>query len=148
MTTDQDTIDQDTTDQSKTPDTGTTGTTGNTARAGLLIHAAGHLDQDAVQAVLRSATNARTALPPGTAIEVIIQGTGVAMLTAGSPAAESLNQAQDLEIGILACGNSMRSAGLPTENLISGIAAVPAAVAHLTQRQWAGWAYVRPSSTP
>lgn len=146
MTTDQDTTDQDTTDQSKTPDTGTTGTTGttgNTARAGLLIHAAGHLDQDAVQAVLRSATNARTALPPGTAIEVIVQGAGVAMLTAGSPAAESLNQAQGLEIGILACGNSMRSAGLHTENLISGIGVVPAAVAYLAERQWAGWAYIR-----
>lgn len=129
------TTDQDTTDQSKTPDTRTTEATGTSARAGLLIHAAGVLDQDAVQAVLRSATNARTALPPETAIEVVIQGTGVAMLIAGSPATESLNQAQGLEIRILACGNSMRSAGLHTENLASGITVVPAAVAHLAKRQ-------------
>ena len=93
--------------------------------------------------VLRSATNARTALPPGTAIEIIIQGPGVTMLSNSSPVTEALKQAQGLNIGILACGNSMRSAGLQAEDLTGGVDTVPAAIAHLTERQWGGWAYVR-----
>lgn len=110
---------------------------------GLLIHAASPLEQDALAGILRSATNARAALHPGTAIEVVVQGPGVKLLAAGSPASEAINDARQLHVRILACGNSMRSAGLEESALIPGIGIVPAAIAHLAQRQWDGWSYAR-----
>lgn len=110
---------------------------------GLLIHAAGPLEQDALAGILRGATNARAALDPATDIEVVVQGVGVKLLAAGSPATEAINNARQLGVSILACGNSMRSAGLEEKELIPGIGMVPAAIAHLAERQWDRWAYAR-----
>ena len=72
------------------------------------------------------------------------QGPGVRLLAADSPLSEAITQVQDLGVEIFACGNSMRSIGLDAEVLTVGIGTVSAAVAHLAERQWEGWAYVRP----
>lgn len=111
---------------------------------GLLIHAAGPLEPNTLAGVLRSSANARAALKPGAAIEVVVQGPGVRLLTADSPVGEAIIHTRQLDVEVLACANSMRSAGLEAENLAIGISIVPAAVAHLAERQWQGWAYVRP----
>lgn len=113
------------------------------ARPGLLIHAAGPLEQDALAGVLRGAANARAALGRGPGIEVVIQGPGVKLLANSSPATEAITNAGELDVGILACGNSMRSAGMEDEDLAPGVGTVPAAIAHLARRQWDGWAYAR-----
>jgi uncharacterized protein len=122
-------------------------TAGEAAKAGnakgLLIHAAGPLEPDVLAGILRSAMNARAALGPGTAIEMVVQGPGVKLLTSGSPSTEAINDAQRLDVSILACANSMRSAGLEDKNLTPGIGTVTAAIAHLARRQWDGWAYAR-----
>lgn len=110
---------------------------------GLLIHSAGPLEQDALAGILRRASNARAALTPGTGIEVVVQGPGVKLLATNSPATEAVNSARHLDVSILACGNSMRSAGLEEKGLAPGIDMVPAAIPHLAQRQWDGWAYAR-----
>ena len=110
---------------------------------GLLIHSAGPLEQDALAGILRRASNARAALTPGTGIEVVVQGPGVKLLATNSPATEAVNSARHLDVSILACGNSMRSAGLEEKDLAPGIDMVPAAISHLAQRQWDGWAYAR-----
>ncbi|MCO4276031.1 DsrE family protein [Pseudarthrobacter sp. HLT3-5] len=111
---------------------------------GLLIHAAGPLEPDTLAGILRSSANARAALEPGAAIEVVVQGPGVRLLTADSPVSETITHTRQLDVEVLACANSMRSAGLETEDLTAGISTFPAAVAHLAERQWQGWAYVRP----
>ncbi|MGW6172569.1 DsrE family protein [Arthrobacter sp. NPDC055138] len=113
------------------------------AGRGLLIHSAGPHEQDALPGILRSAANARAALGPETEIEVLVQGPGVVMLATGTPASEAIDNARKLDVRILACGNSMRSAGLEDGDLALGVEAVPAAIAHLAQRQWTGWAYAR-----
>lgn len=113
------------------------------AGPGLLIHSAGPLEQDALSGILRSAANARAALGQGVGIEVVIQGPGVKLLATNSAAAEAITSAGELHVGILACGNSMRSAGLEDKDLAPGIGTVPAAIAHLARRQWGGWAYAR-----
>jgi intracellular sulfur oxidation DsrE/DsrF family protein len=110
---------------------------------GLVVHGAGQGAQDWLPGVLRSATNAADALPAGTAIEVVIQGPGVALLTGGSGFAEAIRAALERQISILACGNSLRSAAVPSDQLLPGVDTVPAAIAHLASRQWEGWAYVR-----
>jgi len=57
---------------------------------GLLMHAAGPLEQDALAGIPRSATNARAALHPEAGIEVVVQGPGVKLLAEGSPVAEPI----------------------------------------------------------
>ncbi|MEN8583149.1 DsrE family protein [Burkholderia sp. RS01] len=111
---------------------------------GRLLHAAGPLDAESLAGVLRSSANARAALKHGPAIEVVVQGAGVRLLTRHSPIKEAITNIRQLGVEILACANSLRSAGLETADLAVRIGTVPAAVAHLTKRQWQGWAYVRP----
>jgi len=110
---------------------------------GLLIHSAGSLERDALAGILRSAANARAALGPGTGVEVVIQGPGVTLLAKDSPSTEAINSTVQLDVRILACSNSLRSAGLEEKDLVLGVDIVSAAVAHLAHRQWIGWAYVR-----
>ncbi|WP_235501578.1 MULTISPECIES: DsrE family protein [Micrococcaceae] len=113
------------------------------AGPGLLIHSVGPLEQEALTVILRSAANARAALGQGAHIEVVVQGPGVKLLTTNTPAAEAMTNAGQLHVDILACGNSMRSAGMEDKDLAPGVGTVPAAIAHLARRQWDGWAYVR-----
>ncbi|MET4901678.1 DsrE family protein [Paenarthrobacter sp. CC6] len=113
------------------------------AGPGLLIHSAGPLEQEALTGILRSAANARAALGQGAHIEVVIQGPGVKLLAANTPATEAITNAGQLHVDILACGNSMRSAGMEDQDLAPGVGTVPAAIAHLARRQWDGWAYAR-----
>jgi uncharacterized protein len=75
---------------------------------------------------------------------VVVQGAGVRLLTGDSPIKEAITNVRQLGVEILACANSLRSAGLEAADLAVGIGTVPAAVAHLAERQWQGWAYVRP----
>lgn len=113
-----------------------------TAR-GLLVHSAGPADSAGISAALRSAANAVAALGPGVPVEVVVQGPGVGLLVAGSPLEEPVSEALAGGIRILACGNSLRSVGLTPGQLSNGVGSVPAAIAHLANRQWEGWAYVR-----
>lgn len=116
---------------------------GNGAGSGLLIHSAGPLERDALAGILRSASNARAALGPGVAIEVLVQGPGVKLLGTDPAAVEAITGSRQQDVRILACANSMRSAGLEKNDLASGVDVVPAAIAHLAERQWNGWAYAR-----
>ncbi|OYO13960.1 hypothetical protein CGZ94_05540 [Enemella evansiae] len=93
--------------------------------------------------ILRSAANARAALGQASGIEVVVQGPGVTLLATNSPATEAIANAGQLHVDILACGNSMRSAGMEDKDLAPGVGTVPAAIAHLARRQWDGWAYAR-----
>ncbi|MCG2622179.1 DsrE family protein [Arthrobacter sp. I2-34] len=76
-------------------------------------------------------------------MEVVVQGAAVTSLARGTDLSESLAVLLRNGIAILACENSMRSAGLDAGGLTAGVGTVPAAVAYLARRQWEGWAYVR-----
>lgn len=65
------------------------------------------------------------------------------LLAAGSTLGEPVSEALGQGIGVLACGNSLRSVDLTPGQLLSGVGSVPAAIARLATRQWEGWAYVR-----
>ncbi len=134
---------------------------------GLLIHGFGTGAGGQLSTVFRSALNAAAAMP-GAAIEIVIQGPAVALLSQGSDMADSdiagsdiagsdiagndtvgsdlsgsVGEAREQGIAVFACENSMRSAGVERDRLLPGVGFVPAAVAHLAQRQWDGWAYIR-----
>lgn len=110
---------------------------------GLLVHGTGPLQSGMLEGVLRSSRNAVEALGPESRVEAVIQGPGVAMLAAGSDSGAAIAEAASAGISILACGNSLRSAGIDATDLVPGVSVVPAAIAHLARRQWDGWAYVR-----
>ncbi|MHA7277783.1 DsrE family protein [Arthrobacter sp. HLT1-21] len=110
---------------------------------GVLLHGAGQGVLDGLSSVLRSGINTMAALPDGTAIEIIIQGRGVALLAAGSELTAEVAGVLEKGLRVLACENSMRSVEVESHQLLPGVGVVPAATAHLAARQWEGWAYVR-----
>lgn len=112
-------------------------------RRGLVIHSAGPVDDGTLAGVLRSSQNALAALGPKVRVEAVIQGPGVALLAAGSGSGDTIFGAVASGVRVLVCGNSLRSAGVPAEGLLPGVEIVPAAIAHLAERQWDGWAYIR-----
>lgn len=119
------------------------GTRPGARRRGLVAHSAGPLPEDVLAGVLRSSQNAVAALGPEVPVEAVIQGPGVARLAQGSGSGDAVSAAVADGVRVLACGNSLRSAGVPAEGLLPGVEVVPAAIAHLAERQWDGWAYVR-----
>ncbi|GAA4661624.1 hypothetical protein [Arthrobacter cryoconiti] len=107
---------------------------------GLVLHAYGP-DAQHLLGSFRSALNAVAALPHA-AIEIVVQGPVVAQLCE-EEFAESVSNALAAGIAINACANSLRSAGVDAGALLPGVGQVPSAVAHLAQRQWDGWSYIR-----
>ena len=108
---------------------------------GLLLHVSG-ADAAHIQAGIRTALNARAQMPD-VAVELVVQGRCVIYLQAGSVLESELAELGGARVQVLACNNSMRSAGLEADHLRGGVSGVPAAGAHLAARQFTGWAYVR-----
>ena len=78
------------------------------------------------------------------AIEIVAYGPGLAMLKMESPVSPRLAQALDLNIGLLACVNTMENTKTPKSDMYGGIGYVQAGVTHIMKRQKEGWAYIRP----
>ncbi|GAA1345938.1 hypothetical protein [Arthrobacter roseus] len=112
------------------------------AGQGLLIHYFGAADEEKLAPAFRSAQNALVAMPEA-AIEVVVQGPAVALLAHNSAMAEVIGATIEGGIAVVGCGNSMRTSEINPSDLLPGVVSVPAAVAHLAQRQWQTWAYVR-----
>jgi intracellular sulfur oxidation DsrE/DsrF family protein len=109
----------------------------------LLIHAYG--DTPAVVATaLRSARNAAAELGSDVSVHVVVQGPAVRELADQSDLSGELEESiLDPRVVVLACRNSLRTAGLESTDLLPGVQTVPSAVAYLAERQWNGSAYVR-----
>lgn len=115
----------------------------NPVQPGLVVHGFGPDSGTWLAGLLRSAGNARRALGPERAVEVVVQGLGVRLLRAGIGDQSALDGALSADIHVLACENSMTRAGVQKDELHRGVETVDAAVAHLARRQWENWAYVR-----
>ncbi|MFD1214208.1 hypothetical protein ACFQ36_19450 [Arthrobacter sp. GCM10027362] len=113
--------------------------------ADLILHLAGPGEQPFpdLAAGLRIARNARAELPAAN-LELVLQGPVVAQLAGTGPAAaDAAALAAEDGMAVTACRNSLLAAGIDEASLAAGIAVVPAAVAHLAQRQFNGAAYIR-----
>ncbi|MHB1172343.1 MAG: DsrE family protein [Lacisediminihabitans sp.] len=110
----------------------------------LLIHAYGVSPPDTLASALRVAQNAAKDLGHDVVIHIVVQGPTVALLTASTSFLDELNDATSSPtIQIVACRNSMTSAGVAEGDLLPGVGSVPSAVGYLARKQWEGWAYVR-----
>jgi intracellular sulfur oxidation DsrE/DsrF family protein len=95
--------------------------------------------------VLNNVRNLQTELaadPPE--VEVVVYGPAVAMLKAGSPAAERVAETLKNGVKVVACQNTMKNMKLVPEDMLPDIGYVPAGVVEVVRKQQQGWVYVRP----
>ena len=94
---------------------------------------------------LNNAENVQEALGKNNVmVEIVAYGPGLAMLKSDSKVADRLNGALDNNVGLLACGTTMKKAKLTVADLAGGVKVVPGGVIHIMQRQREGWSYIRP----
>ena len=77
-------------------------------------------------------------------VEIVAYGPGLNMLKADSKVAARLNGALDQNVGLIACGNTMKKMKVGKADLAGGIQVVDGGLVHIMKRQKEGWNYVRP----
>ena len=79
-----------------------------------------------------------------TQIEIVAIGPGLDMLKRESKAEARVSQAIDLNIDVVACGETMTATKVSAAELIGGVRVVPGGIIEIADRQRAGWVYIRP----
>jgi intracellular sulfur oxidation DsrE/DsrF family protein len=112
-------------------------------RAGLVIHASsGGTDPDTA---LRYATNFATACGGSRPVDEVVNGPALNLVLRQSDWCEQVTGLQEQgNVTFSACANTMAAQGIEAADLHPAAQIVTAAVLHIAERQWAGWAYVRP----
>ena len=77
-------------------------------------------------------------------VEIVAYGPGLHMLKSDSKVAPRLNAALDHNVGLIACGNTMKKMKLGKADLAGGIQVVDGGLVHIMKRQKEDWNYVRP----
>ena len=77
-------------------------------------------------------------------IEIVAYGPGIGMLKLESPTASRVTDAIKANVKVLACENTMRGQKLTRDDMLGGLAYVPAGVTEIMTKQSEGWAYLRP----
>lgn len=77
-------------------------------------------------------------------IEIVVYGPGIGMLKADSTVGNRVIDAGSNGVKVIACENTMKAQKLQRDDMVEGIAYVPAGVAEITTRQKQGWSYIRP----
>ncbi|OKH65460.1 hypothetical protein EB73_21710 [Mycobacterium sp. SWH-M3] len=110
---------------------------------GLVIHlSSGGVDDQ--RAALRYAANFVSA-GTGRPVEIVVNAAALDVVLATSPLSAEVTAAQSgSAVGFRACANTMAARDVGAADLNPVVEIVAAAVAHLAQRQWDGWAYLRP----
>ena len=110
---------------------------------GLVIHVSGGAEDD-WRTALRYAANF-VAADSTRRVDVVVNGPALDLVVADSSLAPQVNQLSASGfVEFSACANTMNSRSLTPLDLLPATRIVTAAVLHLAQRQWAGWAYLRP----
>jgi intracellular sulfur oxidation DsrE/DsrF family protein len=113
-------------------------------RPGLVIHASSG-ELDALRAVLRYAANFVAAGDGTRRVDVVVNGPALDLVLADSDLREQVSELHGSGLVMFsACANTMAGRGVTAGDLHPATEVVPAAVVHLAQRQWGGWAYLRP----
>ncbi len=111
------------------------------SRRGVVLHA--HGERGVVLTALRATRNVRAELAD-VPLEMVVQGGEVGdVVTEDDVTAKVLRAISEVRADVALCHNSLVSLGLGDAHVPTGVLVVPAAVAHLAQRQWQGGAYVR-----
>lgn len=79
-----------------------------------------------------------------TQIEIVAIGPGLDMLKRESKADARVTQAIELNIDVVACGETMNATKVTAADLIGGVRVVPGGIIEIADRQRAGWVYIHP----
>ena len=111
---------------------------------GLVIHLTSGA-QDDWRIALRYAANFTTAADGARLVDVVVNGPALSLVLADSILRGQVSELHTLgSVEFSACANTMAARGVEPTELHPAARRVEAAVLHLAQRQWAGWAYLRP----
>ncbi len=77
-------------------------------------------------------------------IAIVAYGPGINMLKLESPTGARIADAMKANVRVVACENTMRGQKLTKDDMLPGIAYVPAGVTEIMKKQQDGWAYLRP----
>lgn len=92
----------------------------------------------------RNLDNLLAAVGPNTTIEVVAHGEGIIALLSDGPVADEMAALGGKGIHLSACKNTMERKSISPDSLVADAHTVPSGVAEIVEKQWAGWAYVRP----
>ena len=115
-------------------------------RKHVVVHCDGPDAVSVIEIGLRAATNLVRSLGPDAAIDLVVIGPAVVYLVTGSGydgRVAELSTEGGTAVQIIACRNSMQSAGVRSNELVAGVRTTACGVAYLAERQWEGWAYLR-----
>jgi uncharacterized protein len=111
---------------------------------GLVIHSSSGAEDD-WRTALRYAANFTAAAGGGRRVDVVVNGPALSLVLADSILHGQVSELYALgAVEFSACANAMAAQGVESTELHPAARVVAAAVVHLAQRQWAGWAYLRP----
>ncbi len=99
---------------------------------------------DHLAAILRNVSNLRAALDPDDKIDVVTHGPGLDLLLETTEHAATVTDLIRQGVQFSACRNTLASRALTAADLVPGATLIDSAVGHLAQRQWDGYAYLRP----
>jgi hypothetical protein len=102
-------------------------------------------EPEKLAAVVRNVKNVMAALGEGVGIEVVAHGEGIIAVLHESPIASELPELLDAGVLVVGCANTLQRKSIPEDRLASGVRLVPAGIAEIVEKQWAGWAYIRPA---
>lgn len=77
-------------------------------------------------------------------IELLLNAGAVLLADAAAPEAASLTALAKRGVVVALCSNALRANDLCSEQLTAGMTVVPAGVVELAEKQFAGYAYIRP----
>lgn len=102
-------------------------------------------DEEDLGTALRYAANFSTAAGGSRPVDVVVNGPALNLVLANSGWRKEIGELQaGGAVTFGACANTMTARGVAATDLLPAVVVVSAAVLHLAQRQWAGWAYLRP----
>jgi uncharacterized protein len=111
---------------------------------GLLIHLSSNKPED-LRTALRYAANFLTASEEARQVDVVVNGAALDLVRADGDLRDQVSELHDTgSVLFSACANTMTARRVTASDLHPAARVVTAAVLHLAQRQWAGWAYLRP----
>ncbi len=76
-------------------------------------------------------------------IEIVVNGPGLDMMKFDSVVASRMIEAINNGVELLACGATMKAAGVTEKDLHNGVRVVPGGVVEIMLKQEAGWSYLK-----
>lgn len=95
-------------------------------------------------AAIRNVNNLTSAFGAGVPVVVVAHGAGMVAALETGPVAAEVASVLASGVDVRACANTLERKSIPESVLAPGIDTVPSGIAELVEKQWAGWAYVRP----